>query len=155
EIVVQPEALRGEVLADHRHREVRPALPAQLLGQPVAQVARRIGAPAHLAQQLLPLAARPAAVLPIRARVFAPVIEELDVLALERRDLALDERVELGELALDLVGDREVHAASTADAAMLSRWRSERLDLRVRERAAHSLAPHQLACDALVDEDRE
>jgi hypothetical protein len=36
--------------------------------------------------------------------VLAPVVEELDVLALERRDLARDERVELGELAADLFG---------------------------------------------------
>jgi hypothetical protein len=31
-------------------------------------------------------------VVPVGARVLAPVVEELDVLALERRDLALDER---------------------------------------------------------------
>src|SRR2546427_486335 len=81
--------------------EFRAALPARLHRQPVAQVPRRVGAPPHLAQQLLPLAARTAALLPVRARVLAPVVEELEVLALERRDLALDERVELVELLPD------------------------------------------------------
>jgi hypothetical protein len=68
-----------------------------------------VGAPPHLGQQLLPLLARGSVGVPVGARVLAAMVEELGVLALERRDLLLDEGVELGELGLDLGGDLEVH----------------------------------------------
>src|SRR5262245_9991103 len=58
---------------------------------------------------MFPFAPWPAAGVPVRASVLAPVVEELRVLALERHDLALDERVERVELALDVGGDGEVH----------------------------------------------
>lgn len=72
-----------------------------------------IGAPAHLTQQLFPLLARRAAVLPVGARKLAPMIEELHVVAFERFDLAFDEFVECGELVLDVCRNREVHALSS------------------------------------------
>ena len=78
-----------------------------------------VGAPAHLAQQLLPLLARHAVVLEVGARPLAPVVEEAHVvvLRLERDDLALDERVEPIERRLDVGRDREVHGCDrTRDA---------------------------------------
>ena len=56
QVAVQPEALRGEVLADHGHAEVRAVLAAVLLGERVAVVAGGVGPPPGLAQQGLPLA---------------------------------------------------------------------------------------------------
>ena len=90
QVVVQAEALRGEVLADDRHRQVRAVAAAVLRRERVAQEAGRVGAPAHLAEQLLPVLARHAAVLEVGARVLAAVVEEADVvvLLLERLDLA-------------------------------------------------------------------
>ena len=114
EIVVQAEPLVRQVLADDRHREIAAALPAELLRQRVAKMAGAIGAPPHLGEQLLPLPARRPVRLPVRARVLAAVIEVLRVLALERRDLLLDEGVELRQLRLDLVRDAEVHCRSSS-----------------------------------------
>jgi hypothetical protein len=85
------------VLADERHAEVRPVGAAELRGQRVAQEARAVGAPLRLGEQLLPRADRRAAVVEVGAGELAPVVEELRVLVLERPDLALDERVEVGE----------------------------------------------------------
>ena len=60
QVVVQPEALAGEVLADDRHAEVRAVLAAVLLRERIAVVAGRVGAPPRLAQQRLPLLVRAA-----------------------------------------------------------------------------------------------
>ena len=95
QVVVQPEALGREVLADDRHAEVG-AVPAAVLlrerrsGRCPASSASR----SSLAQQLLPLVVRQAAALPVGAGVLAAVVEEADVvvLLLERLDLRLDER---------------------------------------------------------------
>ena len=106
QVVVQPEALAGEVLADHRHPEVRALLAAVLLRERVAVVAGRVGAPARLAQQRLPLLVRQAAAVPVGAGVLAAVVEEADVvvLLLERLDLTLDELVELDEVLRQIRG---------------------------------------------------
>ena len=47
--------MRGQVLADHRHREVGAVLAAELVRQAEAQVPGGVGAAPHLAQQRLPL----------------------------------------------------------------------------------------------------
>ena len=85
---------------------------AELLGQREAQPAGGVGPPAHLAQQLLPLLAGDAVVLEVGAGPLAAVVEEalVVVLRLERRDLRLDEVVELVERGLDVGRDVEVHA---------------------------------------------
>ena len=92
--------------------EIAAVLTAQPLRQREAVVAGAIGAPPHLGEQLLPLPARNAAVLPVGARVLAAVVEVLEVLLLERLDLLLDEGVELAQLVPDLAGDLEVHGGS-------------------------------------------
>ena len=96
----RPRPLRGEVLADDGHAEVRAVLAAVLLRERVAVVAGGVGPAAGLAQQRLPLLVRQAAALPVGAGVLAAVVEEADVvvLLLERLDLALDEVVELVEV---------------------------------------------------------
>ena len=112
QVVVQPEALRREVLADDRHPEVRAVLAAVLLGE------RRSGSgPASsasrlaLREQLLPLVVRQPAAVPVGAGVLAAVVEEADVvvLLLERLDLRLDEVVELVEVGRQIGRDVEVH----------------------------------------------
>ena len=76
---MQPEPLRREVLADDRHLEVARVVTAVLRGERVPQPAGRVGPPAHLGQELLPLAPGDTAVLEVGARVLAPVVEEPDV----------------------------------------------------------------------------
>ena len=100
-----PRPLRREVLADDRHREVRAALPAELLREREAQPAGASARRRISREQLLPLLARHAAVLEVGARVLAAMVEEADVVVLlfERLDLALDEVVELVEEVLDVV----------------------------------------------------
>ena len=71
-----------------------------------------VGAALHLGDQRAPFRPRTAVVLPVGARIFAPVVEELHVLAFERLDFGLDERVELRELVGDFPGQLEVHGAS-------------------------------------------
>ena len=70
-----------------------------------------VGAALHFEISARHSARGPAVVLPIGARVLAPMVEELHVLAFERLDLRLDERVELGELVGDLLGQSKSTAA--------------------------------------------
>ena len=107
QVVVQSEPLRREVLADHGHAEVRAVLPAVLLRERVAVVAGRVGPPAGLGEQRLPLLVRQAAAIPVGAGVLAAVVEEADVVVglLERLDLPLDEVVEDVQVG-DEVGGR-------------------------------------------------
>ena len=112
QVVVQAEALAGEVLADDGHAEVRAVLAAVLLRERVAVVAGGVGAAPRLARAAAPTRAfGQAAAVPVGARVLAPVVEEADVvvLLLERLDLALDELVELVEVVGQVLGDVEVH----------------------------------------------
>ena len=122
QIVVQPEPLRGEVLADDRHRKVGAILAAVFFRQRVAIVPRLVGAPAHLGQQRLPFVAWQAAIFEIGARPFAAMVEETDVviLALERLDLFFDESVELFEIMLISLG------IVKSTAFLLSRWACKR-----------------------------
>ena len=108
---MQAEPLVGEMLADDRHGEVGAVLAAQLLGQGEAQMARLVGAAAHLGQKRLPFMARLAVIVPVGAGMLAAMVEEADivVLALERPDLALDESVELDQIRRDVGGNIEIH----------------------------------------------
>ena len=72
----RPRPAVGEVLADHRHVEVRAVRPADLRRQPVAQPPRGVGPAEHLAEQLLPVPSRDAAALEVGARPLPPVVEE-------------------------------------------------------------------------------
>ena len=114
QVVVQPEPRAGEVLADDGHAQVGAVATAVLLWEGIAVVAGGVGAPAHLAEELLPLLVRQAAALPVGAGVLAPVVEEAVVVVghLQRQDLALDELVELGEIVLQLGRDGEIHSCS-------------------------------------------
>ncbi len=107
---MQPETLVRQVFPDDRHVEVGAVAAAELRRQPVAQPARRVGAPAHLAEQVLPGPPRDAAVLPVGAGVLAALVEVLDVFAFQRFDLGLDERVHLGEQARKMFGESEIHS---------------------------------------------
>src|SRR5581483_12507653 len=95
EVVMEPEALGGQVFADYRHPEVGAVASAVLPGQGVAVMARAVGAPAHLGQQFLPFLAREAAIFEVGPGPFAAMVKEADVVvfAFERPDLALDEIV--------------------------------------------------------------
>ena len=106
---MQPEALVRQVFPDDRHVDVGAVAAAELRRQAVAQPAGLVGAPAHLAEQVLPLPPRDAAVVPVGARILAALVEVLDVFAFQRFDLGLDERVHLGEQAGKMVGEAEIH----------------------------------------------
>ena len=76
-----------------------------------AEMARLVGAPFHLGQQFFPFVARLAVIVPVGAGVLAAMVEEADVvvLALERPDLPLDERIQLAQIGRDLRGNLEIH----------------------------------------------
>ena len=76
QVVVQTEPLAGEVLADHRHPEVRAVLAAVLPWERVPVVAGRVRPAAHLDEQRLPLLVRETAPVPVRPSVLPPVVEE-------------------------------------------------------------------------------
>ena len=101
QIVVQPETLRREMLANHRHPQVRAAVAAVLARQREAIEAGAVSAAARFRQQLFPFASRQAAALEIGARPFAAMIEEalVVVLRLQRRDFRGDECIEPCEIA--------------------------------------------------------
>src|SRR5262249_35042522 len=82
-----------------------------------AQMARLVGAPAHLGQQRLPLVPRLAVILPVSAGVLAAMVEEADVvvLALQRADLALDGFVEFAQVRRNVGRDLEIHGPSSGD----------------------------------------
>ena len=116
QVVVQPEALGREVLADDRHAEVVAVAAAVLLGERPTVEARCVGHPLDLVQQLLPLLVGQPATLPVGACILPAVVEEADVvvLLLERLDLLLDEVVQLRQQVGDVVGDVEVHRGIVA-----------------------------------------
>ena len=105
QIVVQAEALGGEMLADHRHPEIGAVLAAIALRDREAQMPGGVGEVLRLAQQRFPFMPRQAAVVEIGARPFAAMVEEADVVVglFERLDLARDEAVEFVEIG-DEVG---------------------------------------------------
>jgi hypothetical protein len=74
---------------------------------------------AGLAQQLLPLAARQAAAVPVGAGPFAAVVEEalVVVLGLQRRDLVGDERVERRQIGRQFRRQVEVHDRVSLEAS--------------------------------------
>src|SRR5260370_27024157 len=71
-----------------------------------------IGATFHFADQRAPFVARTSVIFPVGSRVLAAMIEELDIVALERLDLGLDKGIQLAELAGDFPRQFEVHGAS-------------------------------------------
>src|SRR6185369_14216350 len=108
-IVVQPEAFGRQMLANDRHCEIASALASEMRRQRKTKVSGSVGAAPHLAEQRFPLGARLAVVVPVGSRVLAAMVEVLDVLALERLDLAFDEFVELAKLRADVRRNLEVH----------------------------------------------
>ncbi len=111
QVAMQAKTLAGQVLADHRHAQVR-AVPAPVFGgKGVPVMPGGIGQAHHLGQQRLPVPAGQAAAVPVRAGVLAPVIEEPDVvvLPLQRADLPVDELVEFCEVGGQIGRDLEVH----------------------------------------------
>src|SRR5581483_9038660 len=121
QVVVEAEAFVGEMLADADHVEIGAVASAELLREGVTQVAGTVGPAAHLAEQLLPLLARDAAVVPVGTGVLAPVVEELDVLLFERLDLSSDEVVELVQELPKLLGDLEVHEKASLSTGSIGR----------------------------------
>jgi hypothetical protein len=113
QVAVQAEALARQVLADHRHAQVGAVPAAVLFRERVPEVAGRVGAPARLGQQRLPLAAGQPAAVPVGPGVLPAVVEEplVVVLPLERLDLALDELVEFGQVVAQVLGEGEVHGS--------------------------------------------
>ena len=104
QVVVQAEALRGEMLADHGHPEVGTVLAAIALRDREAQMAGGVGEILGLAQQRFPFMPRQAAILEIGARPFAAMVEEADVVVglFQRLDLARDEAVEFVEIGCEV-----------------------------------------------------
>ncbi len=99
QVVVQSDPFGGQMFTDDGHVEVGAVPAAQRRRQPVAQPAGLVGPSAHLVEQVLPFPPWDAAALDVGAGELAPMIEVLHVLCLQRRDLGVDERVDLGEHA--------------------------------------------------------
>ena len=79
QIVVQPQPLGRQVLANDRHPQVGAVLAPVLFRQRVAVVPGLVGQGLGVGQQCLPLFVGLAAALPVGPRIFAPVVEEADV----------------------------------------------------------------------------
>ena len=86
---------------------------AHVAADPLHLHARGVGPLARLAQQVLPLVARQALIVPVGARMLAAMVEEADivVLAHQRPDLAHDEFFELDQIGRDVGGNVEIHDA--------------------------------------------
>jgi len=100
QVAVQAKSLARQVLANHRHAQVR-AVPAPVFGGKGVPVMPGSIRPAHrLGQQCLPFPAGQAAAVPVRAGIFAPMVEETDVvvLLLQRADLEFDELIQFREV---------------------------------------------------------
>ena len=111
QIVVQAEPFRGEVFADHGHAEVGAVFAAVFLGKRIAVVASVVGEFARFREQRFPLLGRQTAAVPVGTRVFAPVIEEADVVVrvLQRFDYLLDEVVEFDQIVGQIFWNVEIH----------------------------------------------
>ena len=151
QVVEQPEPLGGQVLADHRHVEVRPAPATEALGQVVAEEPCLVGGTAHLAEQRLPLLVGQTVPIPVRAGILAPVVEEplVVVTRLDRCDDVLDEGVELGEQGDEMIGQPEVHGGKVTHVA--SRRRPPPASTGTHRRGPTSPAPH--CCDKATPTD--
>lgn len=110
QVVVQAKTLVRQVFPNDRHVDVAAVATPQRRGQSVPQPARPVGPPPHLGQQVLPFAGGDPVVVPIGAGMLAALVEILDVLALQRFDLVLDERVHRGEHARKVFGQGEIHS---------------------------------------------
>jgi hypothetical protein len=100
QVAMQAKSLARQVFADHCHAQVG-AVPAPVFGGKGVPVMPGGIRPAHrLGQQRLPFPAGQAAAVPVRAGVFAPVVEEPDVIALllQWADLGIDELIEFREV---------------------------------------------------------
>ncbi|MNN09305.1 hypothetical protein D3C81_1221830 [compost metagenome] len=115
QVVVQAQALGGEMLADHGHGQVGAILAAELGGQGEAQVTGRVGATLGLGQQVFPIVPGQAAAIIVGAGPFAAVVEEafVVVLRLKRSDLGRDEGVQFRQIAGQFGGQFEVHFGSS------------------------------------------
>ena len=122
---MQPEALAGEMLADRRDRQIGGCLTAAGFGQAVAEMPGAVGATLHLDDQRAPFRAWTPVLLPIGARILAPMVEELHVFALQRLDLGLDESVEFREFGRYFRRQFEVHVrVSLASRSSLQTYRT-------------------------------
>ena len=96
QVVVQAESLGREVLADDGHAEVRAVGATERGGKRPAEQAGGVGAPAHLAEQRVPLGPGHAAVVEVGPGELSSMVEEADVVValFEGPDLRLDEGVD-------------------------------------------------------------
>ncbi|MNP44336.1 hypothetical protein D3C76_1381930 [compost metagenome] len=101
----------GQVIANHRHRQVAGTLAAVGFRQRIAQVAGTVGTAARLGEQRLPFRARQSLIVEIGTRPFAAVIEEalVVVLRLQRLDLGDDEVVQRVQVGLQFRRQGEIH----------------------------------------------
>ncbi len=113
EVIVQAEALLGEMLANDRHAEIGAVLAAELLGQRIAEMPGLVGAALGFAEQFLPFGTWQALIVEIGARPFTAMVEEADIVVLlfERPDLVFDELIQHGQIIGNVLRDVEIHDA--------------------------------------------
>jgi len=114
QVVVQAKSLGGEMLADHRHPEVRAVLAAVALRDRKAQMPGLVREGLRLTQQVFPLMTRQPTLVEIRTRPLPAVIEEANVVValLQRLDGLLDESIKLGEIRSQVIRQREIQRAT-------------------------------------------
>src|ERR1700739_1250688 len=102
------------MLADHGHPEIGAVLAAIALWNRETQMAGCVRAVFCIPQQRFPFRPRQAAMLEIRARPFAAMVEEADIVIglFKRLDLARDEAVEFVEIGDEVGGQGEIQGAS-------------------------------------------
>src|SRR4030095_8632507 len=110
------------MLADNSHPEIGTVLTAVTLRNREPQMAGGISQILRLAQQRFPFMPRQAAILKIRARPFAAVIEETDVVVgvFQRLDLARDEAVELVKIGREVGRQVEIQGGLSRKCRLFS-----------------------------------
>src|SRR3546814_14800321 len=99
QIVMEPQPLRREMFADHRHPQVRPVLAAIGFGRRETPVSRLVGTARRLLQQRLPLVTRQTLIVPVGAAMLAAMVEE------DRKSVVWGKSV---SVRVDLVGRRTI-----------------------------------------------
>src|SRR5690606_30161974 len=116
QVIVQPKPLCREMFAYDRHPQVRSILAAIFFGRGKAPVARGIRPSGSGTQQLFPLVARQALIIPVGPAMFAAMVKEADIVIslLKRFDLRLDKGIQFIKIGLQVVRYRKIHIHSSS-----------------------------------------
>ena len=110
-IVMQPQSLMRQMVADDSHGQIRAILPAIFGRNCKAVMSSFVGDLTHFGKQCPPVCTRVAVIVPIGTRMFAAVVEKADIVIarFNRLDLAFNECVKFGQIVRNVVGNFKQH----------------------------------------------